>query len=133
MSFANDIKRFQSKTLDRFVRVKRSASFELFSSVVQSTPVDKGILINNWYLTVNDPSQDTRDTANPSGSNSINQAESELDAFNVVNDVWITNNLPYAIPIEFDGHSAKAPSGMVRANAVNWYAYVNRAIQREKY
>lgn len=119
--------------MDRFVRIKRAASFELFSAVVVTTPVDKGVLINNWYLTVNSPSSDTRTDENKSGANALAQGEGELFKFDIANDIWITNNLPYAYPIEFDGHSAKASRGMVRVNSVNWDEYVKRAVRREAY
>lgn len=119
--------------MDRYVRIKRAASFELFSAVVVTTPVDKGVLINNWYLTVNSPSSDTRTNESKSGANALAQGEGELFKFDIANDIWITNNLPYAYPIEFDGHSAKASRGMVRVNTANWNEYVKRAVRREAY
>ncbi|QJI53353.1 tail component [Alteromonas phage vB_AcoS-R7M] len=133
MSFSGAFKRFRVKSMDKFVRVKRSASFELYSAIVTTTPVDKGVLINNWYLTVDDPSTSTRFAESETGAHSLSQGTAILPAFNIANDVWITNNLPYAYPIEFDGHSAKAPSGMVRVNTVNWNDFVKRASQRESY
>lgn len=133
MKFSTSIKNFRRKSMDRFVRIKRSASFELFSAVVVTTPVDKGVLINNWYLTVNSPSNETRTNESTSGANSLAQGTGELPKFDIANDIWMTNNLPYAYPIEFDGHSAKARRGMVRVNTVNWNEYIKRAVRREAY
>lgn len=123
MSLGRDLEKFQGKTLEKMIKVKRQSCFDLFSSIVIATPVDKGVLRNNWFVANGTPSEAKTKTA---GSSSLvfNKMVTELNRVTVSTDVFFTNNLPYAVPIEFDGHSAQAPAGMVRVNTARWDSIV---------
>lgn len=125
MSFADDIARFRAETEEKVTKVKRMAAFDLFSSIVIETPVLTGVLRNNWYANLGSGSTRTTPTASTSNASVISRIEGELAATNLVKDIFFTNNLPYAYPIEFDGHSAKAPQGMVRINCLRWDTIVS--------
>jgi len=43
--------------------------------------------------------------------------------------IYLVNNLPYAIPLEY-GHSSQAPGGMVRLTVQKWRPIVD-AVARE--
>jgi hypothetical protein len=42
----------------------------------------------------------------------------------MVDVVYMTNSLPYAEKIEYEGYSRQAPQGMLRANVAKWQRIV---------
>lgn len=126
MSFTRDLKKFNKISMDNYRNVKRLSSFDLFSSIVITTPVDKGVLRNNWFADIGRGSTKTTTEGDIGGQGTISEIERVLQGVDVVKDVFLTNNLPYAEPIEFDGHSAQAPTGMVRVNTIRWDKIVSR-------
>ncbi|ANO57511.1 hypothetical protein [Vibrio phage vB_VhaS-tm] len=121
MSFADDLEKFKQKALENHVKVKRASSFDLFSAIIMGTPVDKGVLRNNWFVEMG-PLGSTETTTYPApvGTATINRTKVRLQETTADEDITFVNNLPYAIPIEFDGHSGKAEQGMVRVNTARW-------------
>lgn len=120
MSFGNDLQKFREKTLRKYTRVMRLSAFDLFSAIILETPVDKGVLRNNWFAEIGNPSTSTTVNPSPAGTAAIARVKSVLNGTDLDRDIFFTNNLPYAVPIEFDGISGKAPQGMVRINTVRW-------------
>jgi hypothetical protein len=120
MSFSGDLQSFRDRTIEKYIKVKRQSAFDLFSAIVLETPVDKGVLRNNWFASIGTGSTETTDTGDESGASTIQKIRSVLDGTELVKDVFLSNNLPYAVPIEFDGISGKAPEGMVRVNVLRW-------------
>lgn len=129
MSFESDLNNFQKKTLVKYLKVQRLSAFDLFSSIVLETPVDKGVLRNNWFAEIGNPNLDKIDAADPSGSQAISRIRTVLNGVDISKDIFFTNNLPYAIPIEFDGISQKAPQGMVRVNTIRWDSIVRLNVE----
>ena len=69
MSFGDDLGKFSAKTKSIGEQVLRQSAFDLFSSIVRQTPVDKGVLRNNWFATIGRPSTEATDeTDGDSGS-----------------------------------------------------------------
>lgn len=132
MSFSRQLQEFRKKTLERYVRVKRLSAFDLFAAVVMETPVDKGVLRNNWFADIGNGSDETTEEGDKGGQGTIQRIKNVLDGVDLARDVFLTNNLPYAKPIEFDGHSGKAPEGMVRVNALRWDQIVKRNVRKVK-
>ena len=124
MSFKKDLTKFQKRAIDKCVKVKELSALDLFSSIVLETPVDKGVLRNNWFASLGAASSERTDSKDKSGQGTIARIKSILSATNLESDVYMTNNLPYVIPIEFDGISGKAPEGMVRVNTLRWDSIV---------
>jgi hypothetical protein len=123
MSFGKDLERFQDKVEHVTVNVYRSSVFDLFSAVVMSTPVDKGTLRGSWFVSIG-PGLFTgfkgARIADAGGSATVGKIRYKVGKLEADNTVYLTNNLPYGPRIEFDGHSGKAPEGMVRINAARW-------------
>lgn len=119
MSFTDDLNNFRKLTMAKYEKVKRLSAFDLFSAIVLATPVDKGVLRNNWFAANGTPNTSTTDAGALPGS-VISRIKVELNKVTLDKDIYFTNNLPYAIPIEFDGHSPQAPNGMVRINTGRW-------------
>lgn len=119
MSFEAQVRKFGKTTLDRIDKVRRASALELFRLIIEETPVDKGVLRNNWRTQVNSPNVSEKESADPSGAQALAEAAANLGRLQ--DTVFFTNNLPYAERIEYDGWSRfKAPAGMVRKNVAKW-------------
>lgn len=89
----NDFRQF-SVDLDNFVKqvglsaqaVQKKVAFDLFRRIVKKTPVDTGRARASWTISANGADQTV-----------------------------ISNNVPYITALE-DGHSKKAPVGMVKVS-----------------
>lgn len=120
MAFSDDLERYIAETTEKLTKVKRMSAFDLFSSIVIQTPVLEGVLRNNWYANLGSGSTATTTASSSSAATVTSRIQQELTGTDLVKDIYFTNNLPYAYRIEFDGHSAKAPEGMVRINCLRW-------------
>lgn len=95
-------------------QVIRKACLDLWSNIVESTPVDTGRAKANWSISTEQSSEvyEAGREYNPHFSFDYN------DNLPVI---YIYNNLEYIEALE-DGHSQQAPSGMV---AVNLESFTN--------
>ena len=82
----------------------------------------------NWQVSTGDPATGTRDAVDASGQISVLAGQVVLDGVKCGPPVYIVNNLPYAIPLEY-GHSTQAPAGMVRLAAVEFQQIVDDAVR----
>lgn len=111
---------------------------KLVRDVVNDTPVDTGVLKNNWYANTGSPPRRKNSRPDPSGQGSIQRANKTIDRMDLNKTFYLGNNLPYAGVVEFglypnppknptgktvNGFSKQAPSGMLRIN-------VQKAINR---
>lgn len=88
-----------------------------------------GRLRANWFVTIGTASTATTDQVDPSGAQAIAAAQAALSSFKAGSDIFIVNNLPYAVPIEY-GHSTKqAPAGVVRVTLAEVDVILNKAVQ----
>ncbi|QIQ65288.1 hypothetical protein 19_00016 [Pseudomonas phage Epa19] len=117
--FEDQVRRFGRTTMERIDKTRRASTLELFRLIIVETPVDDGVLRNNWRTQVNGPNTDSLDSEDQSGARALAEAAANLGELK--DTVFFTNNLPYAERIEYDGWSRfKAPQGMVRKNVVRW-------------
>lgn len=130
MSFSRDIIFFTAKTVDKMNKVIRMSAYDLFSSIVLETPVDKGVLRNNWFASIGSRSTESTNFGAPTGAATNNRINEVLKNVKLDDLIYLSNNLAYALPIEFDGHSGKAPHGMVRVNTVRWETIVANNVRR---
>lgn len=113
MSFSQQLTGFKKKALDDVNKAKKETLLRLFTAVVKDTPVEDGTLRGNWQLGKGQPITTATD------STKIPSFKGDLDKTDFKDTVYLNNNLPYAYPIEFLGHSkVKAPAGMVRKNVI---------------
>ena len=109
-------------------RVKKSLRW-LGLDVIQQTPVDQGVLINNWYSSNRQVIRKTTKQADRTGSKSIARLEKAVAKFKLGQTFFMSNSVPYARVIEFgmypnppqnptgktvNGFSRQAPQGIVR-------------------
>ncbi len=116
MSFTADLKRIAKDMGETVENLAQATFIELFSAVIADTPVDEGRLRGDWQSTKGSPAagQAGRIQKEKTG---VATAEAHA-VIGKPGLYYLTNNMPYAARIEFDGHSGtKAPRGMVRINA----------------
>ena len=112
------IKAFNIKAMDQSEAKIKKAFMGLSTDIIMDTPVLSGRLRNNWMVSVN---QGSNQTTNETSNQAIGRVSAVK--FKLGDTLYLTNNLPYAKRIEFDGWSAKAPAGMCRKNLLKWSKY----------
>jgi hypothetical protein len=85
----------------------------------------------NWMFSIGSPDNTTTEEVDPSGRKSTARIVDGAIEFKAGDTAYITNSLPYAIPLEF-GHSSQSPNGMVRVTVARFQQLVLEAIERNK-
>jgi len=108
-------------------RVKRNTALAVDQAVVLGTPVDTGTARSNWLVSTDAPKNDIIEAYDElvggDMSESVNaqaalaQGKKVIQAATPGQDIHITNNLPYIVPLN-EGSSAQAPAAFVE-EAVN--------------
>ncbi len=140
MTFGSDVAQFAQFAGGQMTRVVQTITLELATAVVERTPVGNpslwkgpapkgytgGRLRANWQFTAGSPATGELDTT--SHGTALTRIAAGIDASAAGGITWLTNNLPYAVPIEFEGHSKQAPAGMVRISVAEVQQHVNNAL-----
>jgi hypothetical protein len=122
MSFSAAVAAFGKESLVKVDKVRRASALEVFSLVIDGSPVDTGLLRGNWQTAINSPRLSRIERLDPTGSTA--KAEALANLGSMVDVVIMTNSLPYVERIEYEGYSAQAPDGMVRKAAAKWQRIV---------
>ncbi|MDD1947736.1 hypothetical protein [Pseudomonas carnis] len=85
----------------------------------------------NWMFGVGAPDDTTTEGVDPNGSVSSARIRDGVIEFSAGETCYITNSLPYAIPLEF-GHSTQAPGGMVRVTVARFQQIVLESIRNNQ-
>ena len=126
MSFENDIRRFEQMVSGASGQTIRAAALEVFTLIIERTPVDTGRARGNWQTSTN---------ARPSGTLPIRNAnravaEANLSAltYTLADTIYFANNLPYIQRLENGGAqgSQQAPAGMVQVSLDGFTQAVER-------
>ena len=96
----------------------RAATSEVFSNIIQMTPVDTGRARGNWQCTIGAP------FIGEDASGSVMKANNVIPR-RAGSVVYLTNNVPYIGRLEYDGHSRQAPNGMVRVSVALFEGVLN--------
>ena len=127
-SFALDLQRFARKASAVPDQILRKVVFDITREIVQKTPVDTGHARSNWFWGVQVVSDEDA-TLSKSGAPSLARAASFASTVRSGGVVYLTNNLPYIMALEF-GSSQQAPAGMVRITVARWQSIVDRAARK---
>ncbi len=121
MSFSASVGQWGSKTKGKVDQTRRATCLKLFSAVILDTPVLSGRLRGNWLCGVDVLKLFTTETEDKSGQLTMMTVENELQKLKGDQTAYLSNNLPYAARVEFDGWSSvKAPEGMMRKNVARF-------------
>lgn len=128
MTFQADLSRFSrgvGLSLDTTVR---RAVLGMTREIVRATPVDTGHARSNWFWGVYQ-SLEVDPTMSKNGAPSIGRATAFASNLKAGGVVYMTNNLPYIMALEF-GSSQQAPAGMARTTVARWQSIVDRAARK---
>jgi hypothetical protein len=101
--------------------------------MVLKSPVDTGRFRANWQIGFNQPDTKTTDETDLTGMAQISRAQSELNSIKINGQtIYITNSLPYAYRLEYEGWSLQAPQGMVRITLAELSGILNKAAYEVK-
>ena len=70
----------------------------------------------------------TTDNVDKEGAETLARIVAGASTFTAGQVAFITNSLPYAIPLEY-GHSKKAPEGMIRVTVARFEQIIQEAIK----
>ena len=128
-NFAAQIAAFKREAIERCGSVHRAVAIQLFSDVIMDTPVLTGRLRGNWKVSINVPDR-SEGSPDKSGSRGRGRIESVLAGSRTVDALILTNSLPYAYRIEYEGWSRnKSPLGMMRRNIVRFKSILRDELQ----
>lgn len=89
----------------------RVIALAMLNEIVLRSPVDTGRFRGNNIVSVGAPVYTSSANVDPTGSETIQQGVRVMTGLEPYTQVFIQNNLPYAVPLE-DGHSKQAPAGI---------------------
>ena len=89
----------------------RVIAMAMLNEIVLRSPVDTGRFRGNNIVSVGAPVYTNTANVDPTGAETINRGLSAMSGLEPFTQVFIQNNLPYAVPLE-DGHSKQAPAGI---------------------
>lgn len=113
--------KFGGKTRDKLEQMRRGTVIKLFSAVIMDTPVLSGRLRANWKFSEGDLKLSTSQRTDKTGDSTLRQIEAGVLASTPGKPLFLSNSLPYAARIEYEGWShTKAPEGMVRKNVARF-------------
>lgn len=112
MAFGADVRRFAVKTAQSLDKTVADIETQVISLVIIRSPVDTGRFRGNWQVTRGAPAQGVIERYGAQAS--IQEMESIVRAMQGGRVTFVSNNLPYAARLEYDGWSQQAPEGMVR-------------------
>lgn len=131
MSFATEMREITLKANGAVDKTVRAATIALFREVIQRTPVDTGRLRGNWQTTTGSPAYGIAERFDKTGAVAFGEALAKIGGAGSI--TYLTNNLPYAQRIEYDGWShTKAPAGMVRVSFARIESIVEAAARANK-
>lgn len=140
-AFAEQIRKFAKKADDKADLVTKKIIFDIGTSLVIKSPVGDprfwkskappgyvgGRFRANWQYGENTINKITTDAKDKSGQSTINRLQASVGQRALGKVHYITNSLPYAIPLE-NGHSwRQAPNGMVQVTILEFDPIVRQA------
>lgn len=126
-TFSLQLQRFIEKAGDNVDQVVRKSALQVAQSVILKSPVDTGRFRANWNVAFGRVDSLTTPSTDKSGAKTTDRIRIQLNGWEVESgDIFLTNSLPYAIPLEY-GHSSQAPAGMVRITVAEWNGFVAQA------
>lgn len=110
MGFNEDLAKAQKRMNERMEKVVRGGAITCFNTIIIEEVVDTGTLRGNWQASVNTPKLNIVENA----TTRIENTDEATKGYTIDGSLFLTNNLPYARPIE-EGHSKRKGSGRVAA------------------
>ena len=128
MTFALDLSKAIEKVQDKSAVAVKKITIELFTRVIEKSPVDTGRFRANWNCSINSPDKTTTDDTEDSarGDPSVQKMQKEVLSYSFKDQsVYLCNSLPYAARLEDGWSHTQAPNGMVRLSVIEIANYLS--------
>lgn len=112
-------------------QVVRKVGLDIAESLVDKSPVDTGRFKANWNCAFGRIDPLTTPSTDKGGERTKNRIRIQLNGWQGGDTIFLTNSLPYAIPLEY-GHSKQAPLGMVRLTATQFQTFIDKAVREAR-
>lgn len=132
MSLASDLKKIAARRKEDLGEIAQAVTIRVGNQIVLQSPVDEGFFINNWNSAIGDISYNINAEENKNGVRSLSGIAKTFSVFGTGKVGYLTNSMPYAMRIEYDGWSQKAPSGVVRVNVKKAPSYLREEVNLRK-
>jgi len=130
-SFGLQIKRWTRKAKTRCDVVTREVNLRVGTRIIMRSPVDTGLFRGNWQAGIGNKPRGVMQIYDPSGQDAISRLSGVTNLLNAGDKFFFTNNLPYALALEY-GHSSQAPAGMVRITLAEFHQITREAVAEAK-
>jgi hypothetical protein len=113
-SFELQIKSFGAESEKKVKLACQKIAMEAFKRIIYRTPVKTGVLRAGWGCQIGNPYSGNTGATDKNGGATMAKATTTVTGWDAIEPIYLTNNLSYAIPIEYRGSPVKSPEGMVR-------------------
>lgn len=134
MSFSTSLQRYADATKRTLTETFRGVVLELAYRIVQRSPVDTGRFRGNWQIAEGRPELernspfDKQVLGSPPSTTTFARWTDQMEGVRAGSIVYITNSLPYARRLEYEGWSKQAPAGMTRVTAIEYGNIIRKVI-----
>ena len=128
MSLAADLARFATKVQQRVDDVHREVVIPVANSIITGSAVDTGRFRANWVPGINAVNTTTTEATDKQGDDTQEKIFAAIPKPGGV--FYITNSLPYARRLEYEGWSKQMPAGVVRITAVRFEEFLQKALAK---
>lgn len=132
MGFAENLNKLCERAGQKAELVVRKAALELQSQMIERSPVDTGRFKGNWQVGIGTLNAATDSPEDKGGQGAMGRATVALEGWKPGETIYLSNSLPYARRLEYEGWSKQAPGGMVRLAVQNYSQAVKRAVESVK-
>lgn len=142
-TFALDLSKFAAKAGKNADAVVKKVVLDMGRRIVERSPVGDpslwesdappgyvgGRFRGNWQYSLNSPSTGTLPDIDPSGRATVSRIGASIPDKAAGHVHYLTNNLPYALRLEYVAWSSQAPNGMVGITVAEYASIVRGAAQ----
>ena len=136
MSFADDMRKWGSKTIEDSERAIIGIRSKVSDSIINKTPIDTGFARGNWQASIDSPETsvieryDTESGYAPTSGEGTSLFEANnVAVMDLDKDFYLTNNVDYIRNLEYFNGSNQAPQGMVRITVADFQNIVNDVVK----
>ena len=108
----------------------RLVTYNMYAQVINMSAVDTGRYKINWQPSYGAPITTPIDGFDKGGEATIAKMEAAVKSFPIGGTTFLSNALPYAYRLEYDGWSTQMPMGSVRVTARTFDESVKSAIAK---
>jgi hypothetical protein len=114
MSWSKPPSEFTKTIKGDFSVAARKTTFRILRGLILVSPVDTGRFVNNWFVGLRDKDSRTTEEQDRSGAEAFRRGEIVLAFHKGFDEIWVSNNLPYAQRLN-DGHSQQAAPNFLQS------------------